>query len=173
MPTPTDRVLFYTVGLPASGKSTYVQNVLLPYAHRRFDKVLLVCPDNIREELAGNWADQTRNNYIFDEHIPKMIEDFVQSLKEGESAIVVWDATNLNVKSRQKIRELAKFHSFGVLAKGFDTSLEECLIRNSARDHVVPEGVIKRMHRNLQPIGRDEVEFFHPKIALSDTEVVI
>ena len=125
------------VGLPCSGKSTYVQ----PYT--KSPHVEVFSSDTLREELFGNVDHQTDNALLFKE-LHKRIKD---CLKSGKSAIV--DATNINYKRRMAfLAELKNIpcHKECVLMA---TPYEVCLERNKIRDRKVPEYVIERMYKNF------------------------
>ena len=130
-------VLKMIVGLPCSGKSTYVQ----PYI--KSPHVEVFSSDTLREELFGDADHQTNNDLLFKE-LHKRIKD---CLKLGKSAI--YDATNISYKRRMAfLAELKNIpcHKECVLMA---TPYEVCLERNKVRDRKVPEYVIERMYKNF------------------------
>lgn len=129
--------LVMLVGLPCSGKSTFVQ----PYT--KSPHVEVFSSDTLREELFGNVDHQTDNDLLFKE-LHKRIKN---CLKSGKSAI--YDATNINYKRRMAfLAELKNIpcHKECVLMA---TPYEVCLERNKTRDRKVPEYVIERMYKNF------------------------
>ena len=55
---------------------------------------------------------------------------------------------------RYEYYRLARKHRTGFLQLCFETSLEECIVRNKAREHPVPEQAILNIHGQLpNPAG--------------------
>ena len=128
--------LLMLVGLPGSGKSTYIKN--------HFNQNLHVhSSDDIREELSGNVNNQDINKEVF-ELLHKRVKD---DLKNGISC--VYDATNLNWKRRKAFLESLKGIDCFKVCHVIATPYEVCLEQNNSRDRVVPEEVIERMYRNF------------------------
>ena len=130
-------VLKMIVGLPCSGKSTYVQ----PYTKSPYVKVF--SSDALREELFGDVDHQTDNDLLFKE-LHKRIKD---CLKSGKSAI--YDATNINYKRRMAFLAELKNIPCRKECVLMATPYEVCLERNKIRDRKVPEYVIERMYKNF------------------------
>jgi predicted kinase len=124
------------VGLPGSGKSTYIKN--------HFDDPIRVhSSDAIREELSGDANNQDINAKVFELLHSRVKED----LKNGISC--VYDATNISWKKRKafldSINNISCYKICYVIATPYDI----CLEQNCTRDRVVPEQVIKRMYMNF------------------------
>lgn len=126
------------IGLPGSGKST----VLKAFAER--NGYAYVCPDDIREELTGDAADQSRNAEVWSEAHTR-----TQEFLASDQSVVV-DATFTQSQRRKEfldfVRECGADKIQGVFV---DVPLETALERNAGRDRVVPEDVIYRMDREL------------------------
>ena len=149
------RTLLYTVGLPASGKSTWAREQLQK-EHGRWKRVN---------------RDDLRMMFHNMEHLPEG-EDFITktevslvstSLKEGYDVIV--DATHLSGRSRSTWHKLAEqIGDVSVIQRVFPTSLAECLLRNSKRDRKVPEDVIQSMYKKYLKAGfpTDNVSYYEP-----------
>lgn len=127
------------IGVPGSGKTT----ALKPFAEK--NSYIYICPDDIRAEIAGSAADQSKNKEVWDEAHKRVAE----ALERGES--VVFDATFAKDFERKNFIQFAREHGAskvqGVLA---DVSLEIANERNRTRERVVPEHVIGRMHEMLR-----------------------
>ena len=122
------------VGLPGSGKSTFV---------KRYKEYKVHSSDDIREELTGDVNRQDINNLVF-----KILHNRVkEDLLNGQS--VIYDATNLNRKRRKAfLQELNKISCWKYCLL-IATPFEVCLERNSQRDRKVPYDVIERMYKNF------------------------
>ena len=123
------------VGLPGSGKSTYIEKYYPGY--------VVHSSDAIREELSGDVNNQNINKQVFDT-LHKRVK---ASLLKGKS--VVYDATNISWKRRKAF--VQELNSIACLKKCIfiATPYEVCLQRNHSRDRVVPDWVIERMYRNF------------------------
>jgi len=76
------------------------------------------------------------------------------SMKKGFNVII--DATNFNPKTLKLWEELAEKHEYSKCVYGFDTSLEECIERDSKREKPVGIMVIKRFY-NMYLKPKEEV----------------
>ena len=130
-------IFIMLVGLPASGKSTYAQELAKEYNSTVFSS------DALRAELWGDESIQGDNTKLFTE-LHRRIKD---CLREGNS--VTYDATNINYKQRMaflaELKNIPCFKRCIVMA----TPYEECLKRNAQRERKVPVHVIERMYRQF------------------------
>ena len=86
--------LILVIGLPGSGKSTWVREKY-DYARLFQGKTTILSSDQVRQELFGDENDQTHNEEVF-QYIKEVA---VGRLKMGHRVII--DATNLTRKSRK------------------------------------------------------------------------
>ena len=133
--------VYVTIGIPASGKSTYSRNSVEDIS----GKAIRFSSDDIRK--AYNEPDHTEVFRI----MRKGLREAVESNYYDE---IYYDATNVNRKRRRSLyREIKSWDKeaevFGVF---FSIPLFESLKRNSERnaDEKVPEHTVLRMHRQLQ-----------------------
>lgn len=130
------KVLF-TVGLPASGKSTWAKN----YCIKNKDWVR-VCRDDLRHMRGQYW-------------LPKQ-EDLISEWELGcilgalsLNKNVIVDATNLNPKYLASLKfNIQKISGKSLIfeTKFFDVPVEECIKRDLKRENSVGEKVIRRMY---------------------------
>lgn len=127
------------IGIPGSGKTTALKS----FAERNSYKY--ICPDDIRFELTGNTADQTKNREVWQEAYNRIEE----GLKNNET--VVFDATFVDVNQRQKFISFCKDKGADKIQGVFvDTPFEIALERNQKRERNVPEYAMNRMNENLR-----------------------
>ena len=124
-------VLWVTVGLPYSGKTTWAKTTGLP----------IVNPDSIRYALHGQ-----RFCPDAEPHVWAIAQTMVRALFLAGHQEVILDATNCTEKRRQVWRST----HWETRWKAFDTSKEECLRRAEGDEAIRP--VIERMAAKFEPI---------------------
>lgn len=149
--------LYVMMGLPGCGKST------LAKAIAEATSGVIVCLDDIREELFGNASEQGNPVKVVGISRARM----QKSLEEGKT--VIYDATNLRRAYRRDILNLMRPYSETITCLVVETPIEECIRRNNSRSRVVPEGVIRRMAEKSSPVGADEG--FDKVLYIKDTHI--
>jgi len=128
-------VFVMMVGLPGSGKSTFIE--------RNYPNYSVHSSDAIREELSGDVNNQNINKQVFELLHKRVKED----LSDGKN--VVYDATNISWKRRKAfLQELTNIDCFKrciIMA----TPFELCVQRNQERSRVVPYHVLERMYKSF------------------------
>ena len=128
--------LIYLVGLPASGKSTYANELKNKGCN-------VHSSDSIREELHGDENTQGDSKEVFSILHKRVIED----LKSGKNC--VYDATGISSKRRMAFLNTISHIDCKKICILFATPYEVCLERNKNRERKVPEEIIKRMYMNF------------------------
>ena len=137
-------VLIVMCGLPASGKSTYSEWLAESGIFKR------VCPDLIRKELYGDENIQGDGNKVF-----SIAHERIQVYGTfGDN--VVFDATNIDRRTRIKLVEEMRPHFDIIICKYFSTPLYICKIRNEQRERQVPYEVLESMERRFRTPTVDE-----------------
>ena len=129
------------VGLPGSGKSTYLAQL----------GVTGLSSDTIRGLLADDETDQTIHDRVF-QTLRYLLR---QRLAIGRPATYI-DATNLTVEERRPYIGIGKAYGCDVEAVYFDVPLEVCRARNARRQRVVPEEAMAKMAAKLAPPDIEE-----------------
>ncbi len=130
-----------TVGLPGSGKSTYL-------ARRG---VNAISSDEIRRLLADDPRDQSIHERVF-----ATIRYLVRQRIAIGRRVTYVDATHLTRWERRPYVLLARRHDVLLEALYFDVPLETCIRRNRGRDRLVPVRAIRAMAERLEPPSKAE-----------------
>ena len=139
------------IGLPGAGKSTY-------FARKG---IVPLSSDLIRELIYDNAGDQRHPEWVF-----AVLRDLLRHRLAAGAQTTYIDATNLSRYLRRSFLQIAREFGCATEALYFDVPLDVCLERNrkrgsglagSAQDaRVVPEDVLRRMARRLEPPTREE-----------------
>ncbi len=129
------------VGLPGSGKSTYVETLQAP----------ALSSDEIRRLLSDDPANQSIHRRVF--HV---LRDLLKQRLELRRPLTYIDATNLTPYERRPYILLAEDYGCEIEAVFFDVSAEECQRRNRDRHRMVPDDVIAEMARRMIPPSTGE-----------------
>jgi predicted kinase len=131
-----------TVGIPASGKSTWAREYSTLYG------IPIVCRDDIR---AMQGLKHGQNEEMVTAVAHALIEGLIA---EGKDFIVA--DTNINKKFRNKLVKFCHQRGCDVNLIVFDISLDEAILRDANREASVGPDVIQRMYadfkgQNIQP----------------------
>jgi len=122
------------VGLPGSGKSTYLDRL----------GVTRLSSDSIRQVLADDATDQTIHSRVF-----ATIRYLLRQRLAIGRAVTYVDATHLTPAERRPYIKMARQHGCDVEAMFFDVPLEICIARNQGRARVVPLEAMRKMAAKL------------------------
>ncbi len=146
--------LFVLVGIPASGKSTWVKNQVWA------KNCVVVSTDEFVEDYAKECG-QTYSE-VFEDYMPTavrlMTEKVIRAREAGKD--IIWDQTSCTVETRaKKIRMLPDYYKIAVLFKIPD--MEELMIRLSSRPGKnIPWEVVSDMSNKLKSQPPTEKEGF-------------
>jgi predicted kinase len=133
--------LIITVGLPGSGKSTYLARL----------GVNAISSDEIRRLVADNPEDQTMHARIF-----AVIRYLIRQRIAAGRPVTYVDATHLTLWEREPYVKLARRFGCTLQALVFDVPAEICIARNRERGRVVPEDAIRKMAQQMSAPSLDE-----------------
>ena len=131
--------LIMLIGLPASGKTSYAQEMKKTYG----EELEIISSDAIRKELFGSEEEQRYNEKVFNEIFHRTKKSILKN------KITIIDATNLSRKRR--ISFLKQFNNCKKRATVFAIPFEVCCERNNSRERIVPQYAMDRMYRSFQP----------------------
>jgi predicted kinase len=129
------------VGLPGSGKSTWLERMGAGG----------LASDTIRKLLADDETDQTIHDRVF-QTLRYLLR---QRLALGRPVTYI-DATNLTPEERRPYIGIGKSYGCEIEAVFFDAPLEVCRERNARRHRVVPGDVMAKMAAKLVPPAASE-----------------
>lgn len=153
-----------TIGLPASGKDTWIDKFIKNNPNDHFQ---VFSSDKVREELYSDEGIQGNPQEVFNLLNTRVLK----ACRRGEN--IIYNATNIKVKDRQNILKIVKgFKDYMLYAIIIGTTYGQCLENNRNRRNAggrfVPEEVIKRMYYSFEPPhyfeGFNKIEVVYPFI---------
>ena len=129
------------VGLPGSGKSTYLATL----------GAIPISSDAIRRQLTDDETDQSANARVF-----ATLRHLLRQRIELQRPVTYIDATNLTRPDRKPFIRIAREQGCAIEALMFDVPLAVCKARNAARGRVVPDHVMDRMAAKFVPPSVEE-----------------
>ncbi len=130
-------------GLPASGKSTWIERIGLQNYTVSSDQVRMLFSSPARDWKDGKPSISQKEDKLVWETIYQMVET---RMRHGD--LIFMDAVNVKVSSWKKLAE--KYH-YRIWVKSFDVSVEECIARDLFRGYKsVGEEIIRKFHQKLK-----------------------
>jgi predicted kinase len=129
------------VGLPGSGKSTYLERM----------GAVGLSSDAIRLWLADDETDQTIHDRVF-----QTLRYLLRHRLSLGRAVTYIDATNLTPQERAPYLGIGKSYGCDMEAVFFDMPLEVCRQHNARRSRIVPEDALEKMALKLVPPALEE-----------------
>ncbi len=136
MPSVAAPRIVVLVGLPGSGKSTYLERL----------GVRALSSDAVRGLLADDETDQGIHREVF-----ATLRYLLRRRLALQRPVTYLDATHLTPRERRPYVKMGQIFGCPVEAVHFDVPLEVCRERNRRRGRMVPEDVLERMATKLTP----------------------
>ncbi len=136
MPSIAAPRIIVLVGLPGSGKSTYLERL----------GVRALSSDAVRGLLADDETDQGIHREVF-----ATLRYLLRRRLALQRPVTYLDATHLTPRERRPYVKMGQIFGYSVEAVHFDVALEVCRERNRRRGRMVPEDVLERMAAKLTP----------------------
>jgi predicted kinase len=137
-----NQTVYLTIGAPASGKSTWAISKVhkSPTTTKRLNK------DDIRNMIHGGIFQKDIESDVMDAR-DQLLRLYLES---GYDVII--DDTNGAYVHESRIRHIvaSEFPHVKVEVIIFDTPLDECILRDSLRDKSVGEGVVRKIHKQIE-----------------------
>lgn len=130
--------------MQGAGKSTYANKL-----KNQNPSFIIVSTDVLRKELLNNINDRKHNDFIYQEAY-KRIND---NLKNGYN--VIFDATNINRKSRSKLLNSIPRFADTECHVVWDI-VENCIDKDNKRERTVGQSVIEKTLKKFEPPFIDE-----------------
>jgi predicted kinase len=129
------------IGLPGSGKTTWFRRRgVTPLSSDLLRNILF---DDVEEQRYQGLVFSTLRSLLRARLIARMPWNYV-------------DATNLSIHERRQWIKMAISFGYEVQGVFFDVPLDVCLERNSQRDRMVSEEVMRKMAEKLKPPAFEE-----------------
>jgi predicted kinase len=146
--------VYFTIGLPASGKSTWAKNKVeqSPNSIKRVNK------DELRAMLDNSYYSKGNEKFVLN------IQDMIikEALENGKHVIV--DNTHLASKHEARIRELIKGLAVLEIVDFRHVPLETCIDRDLKRFNSVGEKVIRDMYNQFIAPPRAPKPVYNPDL---------
>ena len=146
--------VYFTIGLPASGKSTWAKNKVdqSPNSIKRVNK------DELRAMLDNSYFSKGNEKFVLN------IQDIIikEALENGKHVIV--DNTHLAPKHEARIRELIKGLAVLEIVDFRHVPLETCIDRDLKRFNSVGEKVIRDMYNQFIAPSRAPKPIYNPDL---------
>ena len=139
-----DLEVIILVGIPGSGKSTWISKQNLPYQ--------TISTDQIRKELTGKVEDQSQNEQVFQLAYERLGHHLNHQMS------VIFDATNTQKIWRGRIIEIAKQYDAFTTIVEIEDEVEIFLQRNRKRPSPVPEDVMQEQMDEFEKPTLEEVD---------------
>ncbi len=132
--------------MPGAGKSTFLKQL------RDQTGAVYVCPDELREELLGDYRDQSQNERIW-----KMAFDQIDEALAAGKDVIVDGAAITRYHRKSDIEHYRGSGAQQVIGYWVQTPGAVSARRNQDRDKPIPEGIIQKLDEQLNGAEKPEL----------------
>lgn len=154
-------MLLLTIGIPASGKTTWAKRYCLENPH-----IIRLSSDELRSIVGESEDDQTVSREAFN-----ILEVIVEHLLAQNYTVLV-DSCAYKSSRRKNFINIARKLKKEIKCYYFDIPLGEAKIRNRLRPRKVPEVVIEKFYRELTAPTKEECHSLYVIDLKGETHVV-
>ncbi len=146
------KTLYVTIGVPGSGKSTWIKN--------NVPDATVISPDAYLEEKFGYDWTPVNSAKAWAASYQALGRAVVTEVFQNADAEYVWDSTNTTSRDRSAVINFGKGAGWKVIAVYFDTPFEVCQERNNERPRHrrVPDKAMADMQFRLTPPAEGEFD---------------
>ena len=161
-------VVIMSVGLPGSGKTTYLKSL-----YKLSSNCSYLCADDVRAEIYGDASVQADPARVWGEVHSRL----QANLEIGKDVIVDGtlvkraDRRSLITKCLVRQDSIKPDDQVELICLHFTTPLEQCLRWNQSRERQVPEHAIHRMARQMERTPPEKWEGFQGVIPVDSTKI--
>lgn len=139
--------LILTIGIPGSGKSTWVKDT-----KSKYPGVFVVSTDEIRKELTGDEQCNPAQNIMIHDEAKKRVKVLIDDKKNicsqlGTWPVIIVDSTNVDVEEWIAYKQLG---ADLFVAQVFDCSVDEAMKKMENRERKVDRAIVEWKWRTLE-----------------------
>ena len=138
--------LVITVGLPRSGKSTWIEE------NKDKTDAIVISNDWIRENILGTHYHKASNAIVW------TISDASLRILLSQGKTVILDGANHTKSVRKFFVDIAKEYDAGIKMVMFKTPLINCIYRNN-KSEKLPEEVLRKMDEEFEDPTLEECDY--------------
>lgn len=148
-------ILYMLIGLPGSGKSTWISNHLKIANFHNASSYYIYSTDNIIIDICSKYQEDYNDNfktlYAFADRVSN--KNLFLALREKK--IIIWDQTNLSKASRKlKLSKIPK--EYKKVAVSLEVPIDTCYYQTVLRCRPISKDIIQSMNEHYEAPSQEE-----------------